>query len=245
MITNDINNQLIYLSILIVILVFFVYTRAFKNDVPTCNGYKTNVYLYIVLALLILAFCVLFIEKRRFAITQTKSLLAFIVSMFLIFLLYLINARNVIANHLIWILYIISISVSIYSFWKYSKNRGLLINTLIVTLLLVIILTTISLMFPDLIDLNWGNTLIVALLTGIFAWTIPMILGYQNINFYYKFLSAIFVFIFMILILYDTQLLKVKAEYCTKLGIPDYPKDSLGMFLNTLNLFTNLTNIGY
>lgn len=55
---------------------------------------------------------------------------------------------------------------------------------------------------------------------------------------YYKMLSAVFVFIFMMLILYDTKLLRVKAERCV---IPDYPTDSVGLFLDIINLFSNVT----
>lgn len=236
---NDINLQMMVLSLLIVVTVFFVYIRSFKNDVPTCSGYMTNVYLYVLLALLLLAFSVLFIAKRRMPITNTKSLLAFIVSLGLLFALFMTRPESVLLNHLIWVAFIVSLSISMYVIWRYSTMRGVFTSTLLITIVLVASLSLLAHLRPDLISLGWGNVLSMALLAGILAWVIPMLFGAKMSN-YYKFLSAGFVVIFMLLILYDTKLLRVKAQNCTKFGVPDYPKDSLGLFLDAINLFNNV-----
>ncbi len=236
---NQINQQMTVLAILIVITVFFVYTRSFVNDVPSCDGYVTNVYLYVLLSLLVIAFSVLFIAKRRFPITSTKTLLFFAIAMISLFALFMIDPRNVLLNHAAWLAFIVSLSVSVYVIWRHSQYRGIFTSTVIIVLLLVAGLTTLARLRPDLIQLSWGSTLTVALLAGIFAWIIPMLFtdstGLTN---YYKFLSGVFVFIFMMLILYDTKMLRVKAEHCI---VPDYPTDSLGLFLDVINLFSNIT----
>ncbi len=236
---SKINRQMMILAVLIVTVVFFVYTRSFVDDVPNCNGYVTNVYLYVLLGLLITAFSVLFIAKRKYPITSTKSLLAFAVAIMALFSMYVINPRNVLLNHAVWVVFLLAMSVSLYVVWRYSTYRGTLTSTLIIVFLLVAGLTAIAYVKPDWIKLSWGSTLTVALLAGILAWIVPMFFGEsRNMTKYYKILSAVFVFIFMMLILYDTKLLRVKAQQCT---IPDYPTDSLGLFLDIINLFGNVT----
>lgn len=237
----NINRQLMVVAVLIVITTFFVYLRSFKDDVPSCDGYVTNVYLYVILGLLLTAFSVLFIAKRNYAITGTKSLLAFVVAITALFAMYSIDPRQALLNHLMWILFIIAISVSVYVVWRYSNLRGTLTSTLLITLVLVSGLTVLAHARPDLIDLSWGMGLTMALLAGILAYVIPMFLGdVGTMTGYYKFLSGFFVFLFMMLILYDTKLLRVKAEKCV---IPDYPTDSLGLFLDIINLFNNVSII--
>ncbi len=229
------------LAVLIVIVVFFVYTRSFKDDLPSCDGYITNVYLYVLLGLLITAFSVLFIAKRRYPITSTKSLLFFAIAIVALFALFMINPRNVLLNHAIWIGFLISISMSLYTIWRYSEYRGTLTSTLIITFLLVAGLTIIAYAKPEWVKLSWGTALTGALLAGILAWLVPMLFtNPKKMTNYYKGLSAIFVFIFMMLILYDTKLLRIKAQQCT---VPDYPTDSLGLFLDIINLFSNVSLI--
>lgn len=232
---DNINRQLIILTVLILIVVFFAYRNSFVNDVPSCDGYITNVYLYVLLGLLITAFSVLFIAKRRYPITSTKSLLFFGLAIVALFAMYAINPRNVLLNHLAWLAFIVTISISVYSIWRYTEYRGTLTSTLVIVVLLVSAMTAIAFIKPDWVKLSWGSALSVALLAGILAWVVPLFFSCaRNMTDYYKGLSAIFVFVFMMLILYDTKLLRVKAEMCT---VPDYPTDSLGLFLDVLNLF--------
>jgi FtsH-binding integral membrane protein len=60
-------------------------------------------------------------------------------------------------------------------------------------------------------------------------------------------LSLIGVAIFSVFIVYDTQLIKANARICKSLlrsgRKPDYPAESLGLFLDFLNLFQNLGNL--
>lgn len=236
---SKINRQLMMLAVLIVTVVFFVYSRSFVDDVPSCDGYVTNVYLYVLLGLLISAFSVLFMAKRRFAITSTKSLLAFVVAIMAIFAMFAINPRNVLLNHAVWIVFLLAMSVSLYVIWRYSTLSGTLTSTLVIVFLMVAGLTMVAHAKPEWINLGWGSALTVALFAGILAWIVPMFFNKpQKMTKYYKVLSAVFVFIFMMLVLYDTKLLRVKAERCV---IPDYPTDSLGLFLDIVNLFGNVT----
>lgn len=163
-----------FLAVLIVTVVGIAYSRSFENDVPSCDGYITNVYLYVLLGLLITAFSVLFIAKRRYAITSTKSLLAFAVAIMALFGLFTIDPRNVLLNHVVWLTFIIAVSVSLYVVWRYSTHRGTLTNTLIIVFLMVVGLVALVHIRPEWVKLSWGSTLTVALLAGILAWIVPL-----------------------------------------------------------------------
>lgn len=230
----DYNKKLIVLSTLILITLGVLYTRSFKNDVPTCDGYVTNVYLYILLALLLTSFSIIFIAKRRYAVTNTKSLLAFAVGLFALFSMYAVKPQQVLLNHLLWVLFIVAISVTLYSVWRYSQFTGTVSSTIIIITIMVAVLTALSYVAPNLVALNWGTGLTVALLAAILAWVIPLLTG-AYMPYYYKILSAILVILFAFLILYDTQLLRVKASACT---FPNYPLDSLNLFLDIINMYS-------
>jgi hypothetical protein len=238
--TPNINKKLIALSIIILIVVFFTYTKSFNNDIPTCDGYITNVYIYVLLGLLIACFSVLFIAKRQYAVTGTKTLIALGVSLVSIFAMYSLSPSQVLLTHLAWLTFIISISVTLYVVWRYTQYKGTITNTLIITILLVAGLTLFAHMRPDLISLSWGPILTIILATILLALLIPMLTGYNGMGVYYKGISALLVVVFMFLILYDTKLLRVKAETCV---LPNYPADSLGLFLDIINMYTNVGNL--
>ena len=92
---KNINNKLTFITILILLNVFFLYSRSFNNDIPTCNNYMTNVYLYVLLGLLITCFTLLFITKKNFPITFTKSLIAFAISFIALFTMFMIKPQNI------------------------------------------------------------------------------------------------------------------------------------------------------
>lgn len=237
----QLNQQLLLLAILIVIVVLIGYSRSFTNDIPTCDGYITNVYIYILLGLLITAFSILFIAKRNYPITNAAKLISFVVAIVMIFVMYAISPQQVLLNHFIWLTFIIALSVSLYGVWRYSTYRGALTNTMLIVLLLVSGLTAVAYIKPDWIQLSWGSTLTIVLMSGILAWVVPLIFGNNvGMSTYCKLLSAGFVVLFSMLILYDTKLLRVKAEQCT---YPNYPLDSLGLFLDIVNLYTNVSSL--
>lgn len=232
------NQQLLVLTVLILIVLGILYTRSFNNDIPTCDGYVTNVYLYVLLGLLIVAFSIVFISKRRYAITNVKKLIAFIIAMFAMFSIFAIKPENILLNHAVWLVFVISMGVMMYSIWRYSEYRGILTSSMMSVAIIFGLLTTVSFIRPDLIKLSWGGGLTIALLAGILASLIPIFFETARTTGYQKALSAFFVFVFMMLIMYDTKFLIEKSKICI---YPDYPQDSLGLFLDILNLFNNIT----
>jgi FtsH-binding integral membrane protein len=154
--------------------------------------------------------------------------------------MFTIDPSQVLVNHLLWMTFIVSISVSMYTIWRYSQLRGTFNSALIMTLVIFSGLTFLTYSNPNLVSLSWGSALTTAMAVGLLAWFLPMLFAdVRNMRGYYRALSAVFVFIFMLMILYDTKLLRLKAANCV---VPNYPSDSLGLFLDVLNLFSGLSN---
>jgi len=110
------------------------------------------------------------------------------------------------------------------------------------TLIIVILITMFAFYKPELISLSWGPVLITLLLIGIIMSIFNMVLN-KNKKSQQKFvyiLSYGFVVIFCFLLLYDTKKLQVNSKKCVT---PDYINESIGIFLDIINLFSNLGNI--
>lgn len=229
--------MLMLTAILLLVIIFVIYNRAFQDNVPNCDGYLANVFLYVLLGLLLLVFSVLFIAKRGYPITFTKGLIGFIIGIAALFALFMIDPRQVVLNHIVWVIFLAGLSLIVYNVWRYSVYRDTITSTLITVLILVVGLVGFAFLKPEWISLSWGPALTIPLLAGILAWVIPMLLGLQSTN-YYKAISAVFVVIFSLLILYDTKFLREKSQVCR---LPNYPLDSVGLILDIVNLFSNIT----
>ena len=236
----NINQQMLLLTVLILIVISIIYYRSYTNERPTCDNYTSTVYLYVILGMLITYFGVLFIAKRKYPITSTKRLLFLVVALGAIFAMFNVDSNKVLLNHFWWIVCWIGMSFLVCSVWKDSQFRGLLLSSLIITIVWVSLLVLFVHLMPDLVQLNWRSGLISVLIITILAWIVPMFFGKSkdNMKVYYKVISACFVIVFSLLVLYDTKLLRVKAESCV--GSPDYPKDSMGLFLDITHLLGNI-----
>ena len=127
------------------------------------------------------------------------------------------------------------------------SNENIFMKTLISVVVIVLILTTIAFLKPEYISLSWGSGLLVALTCGIIIQLVQYFIGGTSSKFNLV-LSYFFVLLFSLYLLYDTKVLQVKAANCKNMLdtfkiYPNYPRESLGIILDILNLFTNLGNI--
>jgi len=228
----EINKQLLYLSIIIICILYFLYKRAFLKEMPTCDGYIVNVYLYILLALLISAFILVFIDKRKYAITNNISLIFFIIATSVLFVFESINPDNILANHMVWLIFIISIATSLYSIRKYSQYKGIFTNVFIIIFILMSVITFIYYYKPTFIELNSISIMILALI----IYSLIRIFHVGD-TLYMKSIAFLFIFVNILLVLYDSKRLRLNALQCI---VPNYPKDSLGLFLDFIKLFNNV-----
>ena len=240
--------KILSLLLVFIIVSFFIYKKAYKNNKLTCNNYILNTYLYIILSIIIVSIVVLLIEKNNvlkkseYNSINKYFLIIFIFTIGLLFLTMMIDPRNTIFKHLSWLGFICLIGISMYPIYIYTKMNNVFLRTLITTLIIVIGLTGIAFFKPNLISLSWGPILITLLFIGIIMRLLNMFMNKDNNsqNKWSYIFSYGFVILFSFLLLYDTKKLQVNAKKCI---IPDYINESIGIFLDIINLFANMGRI--
>ena len=242
-------------SLIIFVLMMLILNKAIKNGNFTCNDYILNIYLYISLAFSIIAFISMlfenYIEKYPNEIVNLfqKANKYMLISVIISFasLIGLFFVKDLYLTHLLWVIFILCMGVSIFPMYHILRSQQVFLKTTISVILLVLILTFIAFKKPEYISLSWGKGLQIALLCGIILQLVQLFIGSPSSK-YNLFMSYGFLLLFSIFLLYDTKKLQIKAIDCQKIVdtlkvYPNYPKESLGIFLDILNLFTNMGRI--
>jgi len=150
-----------------------------------------------------------------------------------------------ILNHILWILFILSISVMIYPAFKDEKTYEHVDNALLSTSIIFILMSAIVYLYPSFFQKTY-NFMIVGLMIGLFAIIIVEIISLffisksENYKSWRKYLTYFIILLFSLFVSYDTIGVFNQAKYCV--NYPNYPKSSLNFFLDILNLFTSLLN---
>ena len=241
------NRNIITIGVLIISLISLILNKAITKGKFTCKNYILNLYLYLSLAISLLAFTTIILEKVKINSSIYKKLIfaSFLVCIICIFSIYLVE--NIYISHFIWLLFIISIGMSFLPIVNILKENNDFVKTLVTVTVLVLLLTALAFYKPEYISLNWGNFLIVALIVGIIIRFIQLLIGEPTSKFNLL-LSYAFVLLFSFYLLYDTKLQQIKALKCQDLVnnfkiYPNYPRESLGIFLDIINLFSNIGRI--
>lgn len=126
------------------------------------------------------------------------------------------------------------------------QEKGLLFETLIMTLGIFIPMVILGL-YDKFNIISWGYYLLFALigliLARIILYALAMTGQYndQKISLGSKILSTFAIGLFGLFTTYDVNLIKLKAKQCK--SNPDYIDSSMGLFLDLLNLFTSSADI--
>jgi len=252
------NNLIIFTLLTTLIICIFIYKLAFFNGKPHCDGFVTNVYLYLALSIS-LSGCFIHLYNALLnssvdvdnyitlnkTYTQIKPylLISFIVSIVSIIMLSfqpLFSKDGYVLNHILWIIFIASISISLYPYFK-SKEFSLVIQkALLMTCLIFIFMSIIVILFPDFFKKSYMQAtigLLIALMVIIITEFILLLTG-QYTNDMYSKMSYVVIIIFSLFIAYDTVGLFRYADICV--NSPNYPLLSSNLFLDILNIFVRL-----
>ena len=142
-----------------------------------------------------------------------------------------------IIKHILWVSFVISMAVIMYPLYK----KTILDNTFIKVLSTVFIITLILTLFVFFSKRetfsSWGGYLLYGLLALIIFQLMDIIFldySYKKVKIY----GMITVILFSGFILYDTDVLLSKKNIIN----PDYPVESMNLFLDILNLFSGISN---
>lgn len=210
--------QYIFLTLLILI----TYLSAFKKNKPTCNRYVQNVYLYLATAVSLLGIFVNILPT----IMVRYFLYAVVLSFVSLILLFTRNP-NVLLNHILWVVFILSISVILLPYKPYLLYS--MVSTCIIFILMTFVATTFKSFFDtytNFIGMGLFVSLVAIIITEIFL----ILTNMHNRSLF----SYLVIILFSIFIAYDTNRLYYYAKTCVK--SPNYPMQSTHLFLDIINI---------
>lgn len=226
----------------IVLLTLGIIKNSFKKGRFTCNNFLLNIYLYIFITFLLMAFSVKEMAKHNlplFALSKSgflNFLVFFIIYIGVLIFLQYISPKYLIGKHLVWMLWILIMSYTLYPL--YIINPVLFEMIKMQTFIILCLFTALTFWKPQLISLSWGTTLLTILLGLIIIRFVMLFFPKQKkMNYILSYFSII---LFSIFLLYDTKILIKKAKECVQ---ADYINDSLGVVLDGLNIFSNLFHV--
>ena len=239
----------VFVSLLILVLVVFtIANNSFKNGKFTCNKYLLNTYLYVILTFNLIAIIVLSLEhfKVNYYLSIWGLIGLFLITIGLLFMIHMIKTDNIILKHVVWIGFVALLSVVFYPFFHSFKNKAIVVSTALTTILLTLFLSAIAYWKPDIISFSLGPILFMLLLAGIIFEISFLIIyryeyGHGKKRNLFRFMSYLFIAIFMGYILYDTKMLQIRAKECV---VADYIKESLNLFLDIFNIFVRMLGLG-
>jgi len=153
----------------------------------------------------------------------------------LLFVILFMPAKYFITKHLVWFLYLFLFAYLITPQIAYSDNKKTIQN-IAITIALFLSLTLFSNMFSDKINLGWERYLVFILVLMILVYIVGYFTGLSQTSI--KTLAIIGIIVFSLFILVDTK--RLNSINCEN---PDYISNTMGLFLDTLNIFSNMQNL--
>ena len=223
------------LQLAIPILFGVIYLSAFKNGKQTCDRYFVNYFLYLLTSLAVYFYSS---NELDFGITKNaiKGLVAVILLFGLLFAFHKVD--NIYLKHIIWFSIIIILGIIAKKYHEKFNEKEIksVLKKLIIVLLVCV---GIALTFPNLLKSSFE----IALLFGLIITIILRILDqFVFKGDYSKTISYVVIFIFSFFVMYDTKRVMEFSKKCVS-GKTGYLENVLDMFLNIINLFSNLLNI--
>jgi FtsH-binding integral membrane protein len=235
-------------SILFIVLTIFMIAKNSLSFSPIrfhCPNYILNTYLYTFLSIAILLTTILSIKKINISLEQLftgpgRFLLLFL-SIIMIVAVMTVSPQYFFTKHIIWVLYLVLMGTILYPIYDTYKES--FTHSAITTAAIMVFLSTIAFMKPELISLSWSNILLMLTISLLITNISERMLAYNSVidsQKYNKMISYGAIMLFSFWVLYDTKRVIVNADNCVN---PDYINQSLDFVLDSLNIFTNLINI--
>lgn len=239
------QTSLIY-AIIAALLIYTIQRETSKE--LSINGYVANTYLYILLALILTVLFSSLFREYVGNITNMSLLIAFFVMISGIMVINL--SGNIIYRHIAWLVFISGIAYTLTPLLSTMTEAA--VSKIVLSLGLWIGILSYFAFTSDLSTfLSWGNALFYLLLGLIIFQLIDMCFGTVTEG-KLKFYSMFAIALFSGFVLYDTQQIIASSELINKLCVSkdqsicaNYPAQSLGLFLDMINMFTNASILNH
>lgn len=231
------NDTHVFNSSLVIgfVLMIIIFMKAFENGKSTCKNYILNTYLYVTFAIVLTAITV--IGQNKYKWVRNPDSLIYIFSSFICLIALLFLSGNIPLSHLLWLGFIFSFSIQLSLWYKNSKKD--MLKVILTTFAIVISLSVFAHFNSDFIKLSWGPVLTFSLIGIIIFQIISMFVDRDQKN-TQNLISYLAIALFCFFILYDTKLIQENAKKCVK---ANYPVESLGLFLDIINLVLNVDQV--
>lgn len=248
-----------------IIILYLISQFSFKDGKPTCDNYVFNVYLYLAMSITLLGLFAYIINELISKNKKEKhelmpmhyvhqklgwySIIGIILSFVFIIMMALTPAfskEGHIYNHIVWVLFIASISVMIYPYFKSEEVANVIDDALLSTALVFIFMSIVVYAQPSFFSGTY-NYVMPGLLVGLISIIIVSLFNIfftKDMEIYKKtslYISYVVILLFSLFVSYDTSKMFELAKRCIK--YPNYPKNSVDFFLDLLNLFLSFVNI--
>ena len=151
-----------------------------------------------------------------------------------------------ITKHILFILLLVLFGVTLYPLYILNKDRFNHVG--LTTIAIFLVLSTITALKPELISDSWSMYLFIAVIALFIARLVELFViekgtGGKQSN-YSRMVSYAAIGVFSLFIMYDTKQVLINASGCkvSPFG-PDYINESINLFLDSMNLFTNLYRV--
>ena len=241
------------LLFLCVMVIYLISTGTNKELTP--NMYLLNTYLYITLAVLLIGSTWLSAEEYNLFGEQDigNNFIMLIIVTFASLLTTLFTTNDqIVIKHVAWLTFVLCLGFTTYLHFKKNVQNKTLLKVLIRVLAIMGGLSYIAYTQPLDTFMSWGAPLTSALgiLIAIEIFDLCFLEKGEEFVTRIRIYSWIAIMLFSGFVLYDTQKLlndginiTDKCLSKSQAKCADYPKASLGLLLDAVNLFQNVSNV--
>jgi len=249
----DIRDLYVHLFF-IILLLFLIFNYSFKNGIPTCHHYMMNTYLYIALAFTLIGTLTYIYEKYDLKLNMIFFFANFIFVLILIFVMqWIYTQKNILMNHLIWLLMIVGFTNMLYPMISDSTLKPYIHKTIMMVISIFVMMTIVTYINPKFFE-NTYNMMMTGLMIGLISIILielvdimyKSVTGDWRLTGFNRGISYIVIILFSLLVSYDTTELKMKSRRCKESSLfeyPNYPSQSLALILDLINLFVRILGL--
>ena len=257
----DYKMFFIFTVLVTCILSAITYKSSFVEGKPHCNNFVTNVYLYLACAIGLTACFVhlynILLNKpsQRGQLTNeftavkqiypylVYSLIVSFISIIILSMQDVFSKSGTLLNHTTWIIFLASISITLYPLFKSRELHTIVQKSLLTTIIIFLIMSGIVYLYPEFFSTTYKKVM-TALLIALFAIILTelvLIFTQTYDKKTYNTISFIVIALFSLYISYDTSRIFDYAKKC--IDSPNYPKVSTRLFLDVMNIFVRLVGV--
>lgn len=239
---NEFSFEVMFYITLVVCIMGIYYIAHNKKGQMTCKGYYMNCFLYFLFMLSLYGSSITFQEKMDINYDMKKmNNILFINGILVTCLLIIFLVNKSMVQHPLMIIIVILTSVSVKNIYKkYSKDY--MLNMLKYTTFIIFIGTLFRFMFRKYII---KRNEIIIYITAFFAFSILTFDQMYLNNRMKTTINYSFVLIFMIFVLFDVNRILDVSQHCQIVKDPSYVENILGLFLNVVTIYNNLSEAQY